>query len=83
VKTAISLPDLLFARAERAVARTGMSRSGLYARALEEYLRVHDGEDDRVTAALDQVYGAADQAAGDHQGLVAGRRLVDRGDWEW
>lgn len=51
MKTAISLPDPLFEKAERAAARLKVSRSELYARALAAYLREHDG--DQITRAID------------------------------
>lgn len=54
VKTAVSIPDPVFAAAEEPAARRGVSRSELYARALREY--VEDHLDRRVTERLDQVY---------------------------
>ena len=38
MKTAISLPDELFEEAESLASRLGMSRSGLYAAALEDFM---------------------------------------------
>jgi len=38
VKTAISIPDALFKRAERFAQKRALSRSQLYATALEEHL---------------------------------------------
>jgi metal-responsive CopG/Arc/MetJ family transcriptional regulator len=56
MKTAISLPDPLYAEAE-ALARTlGVSRSELYARALAELVARHRSED--ITRRLDAVYAA-------------------------
>ena len=54
MKTAVSLPDPLFRRAEKVAARLGLSRSGLYRRALEAYLEGH--RQMRVSEALDAVY---------------------------
>ena len=51
MKTAISLPDDLFASADEFAERAELSRSELYARALREYLERHDH--DRITAQLD------------------------------
>jgi metal-responsive CopG/Arc/MetJ family transcriptional regulator len=81
VKTAVSLPDDVYARAERAARRLGRTRSALYAEALREYLDRHDQEQVRVTAMLDEVYrhDAQDASAG----AAAARRLVDSGAWEW
>lgn len=58
MKTAISLPDPLFEEADQLAERLGMSRSELYATALEAYLRAHREQD--ITAALDRVYDTED-----------------------
>lgn len=55
MKTAISIPDDLFAAADRLARRLGMSRSELYRTALAAYLARHDEQE--VTARLDQVHG--------------------------
>lgn len=81
VKTAVSLPDELFERAERVAQRLGRTRSSLYADALAAYLETLDEADD-VTAALDAIYGDADAPA-PHVGAASGRALVDAGEWEW
>lgn len=58
MKVAVSIPDPLFRRAERLARRRRMSRSQLYAMALE---RLVDHEDDgEITRRLDAVYGAQD-----------------------
>jgi len=54
VKTAVSIPDELFAAGDHLARQRGMSRSELYATALELYLA--GAADDHVTAALDTVY---------------------------
>jgi len=56
MKTAISLPDELFASAKSLAARLGVSRSHLFATALAEYLAKHQGR--KVTERLDAVYAA-------------------------
>jgi metal-responsive CopG/Arc/MetJ family transcriptional regulator len=53
MKTAVSLPDKLFTGAERLARRLKVTRSELYARALDEYLSRH--APDAVTEALDRV----------------------------
>jgi metal-responsive CopG/Arc/MetJ family transcriptional regulator len=55
MKTAVSLPDELFDAADSLAKRLGVSRSELYASALEAYLRKY--RDERITEALDLVYG--------------------------
>ncbi len=81
MKTAVSLPDDVYARAERAARRLGRTRSALYAEALREYLDRHEQEQLSVTAFLDEVY--LDDAQEAAAGAAAARRLVDSGAWEW
>lgn len=54
MKTAISLPDPLFAEAEDLAQQLGVSRSQLYALALAEF--VSRRKDDDVTARLNAVF---------------------------
>ena len=54
MKTAISLPDPLFRAAEGLAKRMGLSRSELFQRALQEFLRDH--KDAGVTEELNAVY---------------------------
>jgi predicted transcriptional regulator len=80
MKTAVSIPDDLFKRADQLAQATGRSRSQLYAEALSAFLDETLG--DPVTAALNRVYG--EQSAGDGElGVRAGRALIESGDWEW
>ena len=55
MKTAISLPDKLFQRAETAARKLRVSRSRLYASALAEFLERQKAAD--VTRRLNEVYG--------------------------
>jgi metal-responsive CopG/Arc/MetJ family transcriptional regulator len=73
VKTAVSIPDVLFEAADRAARRLGLSRSELYARALERFLS--DEPDDAITARLDDVY-AGEASALDDELASAQRRAV-------
>jgi metal-responsive CopG/Arc/MetJ family transcriptional regulator len=54
MKTAISIPDELFASADALAERLGVSRSQLYATAVAEFLAKHAGAE--VTARLNEVY---------------------------
>ncbi|MEK7767864.1 MAG: hypothetical protein AAB368_16660, partial [bacterium] len=56
VKTAISLSDDVFDTAERLSKRLGISRSRLYAKAVEAFVKAHRSEG--VREALDAVYGS-------------------------
>lgn len=55
MKTAISLPDALYADAEEIAKSMGIPRSQLFARALEEFLNHYKKE--RITEKLNEVYG--------------------------
>lgn len=55
MKTAISIPDPLFEQADQMARQLGLSRSQLYAVAVESFLKDH--EQQAVTAALDRIYG--------------------------
>lgn len=82
VKTAVSLPDELFQRAERLAQRLGRSRSALYADALSAYLDAAEVGDE-VKLALDALYADAAAVTGRAPGVAVGRRLIDSGQWEW
>ena len=60
MKTAISIPDPLFEAAEQFAKRMGLSRSELYAVALQEYLQTH--KLDQITQQLDAVYADQDSS---------------------
>lgn len=77
MKTAISVPDDVFAQADRAAKRLGWSRSQLYTRALEDFLGAEG--DDPVTTAIDAL---ADELAPTCSPAM-GRAIIDSGSWEW
>ena len=57
MKTAVSIPDRIFESAESFARRRKMSRSELYARALDAYLEEHGSEG--ITERLDAVYAGS------------------------
>jgi hypothetical protein len=78
MKTAVSIPDEVFAAAERLADQLGWSRSQLYSKALADFL-ASESESDPVTAALDRLADEQDtQAVRD-----SGRDLIESGLWEW
>ena len=79
MKTAVSVPDDLFRSGERVAHKLGLSRSGLYATALREYLLRHD--DAEVTRRLNDVYGRESSAADPAISRVAARALP-RESWK-
>ena len=54
MKTAISIPDSVFAAAEATSSRLGMSRSEFYAKAVQAFVDAHQATD--VTEMLNKVY---------------------------
>ncbi len=78
MKTAISLPDDLFAAADALADRLGVSRSKLFATAVAEYIAKHQGR--RVTAKLDALY-ATEESTVDPALGAAQARAVRREAW--
>lgn len=78
MKTAISIPDELFDSADRLAEELGVSRSELYARAVEEYVAKARGAD--ITAQLNEVY--AEEPSGlDPELRSAQGRSVSGAEW--
>lgn len=78
MKTAISIPDKIYAEAERLSRRYKKSRSQVYAEAVAEYLARHDS--DAVTEAMNQVCGEVDTRP-DPAISAAARRTLKRVEW--
>jgi predicted transcriptional regulator len=78
MKTAVSVPDDLFERADRLARREGRSRSEVYSAALREYLARHAPEE--VTDALDLVLGEIGEGVDPFVGAAARRTLAET---EW
>ena len=78
MKTAISLPNDLFADAERIARRLKKPRSRVYSEAIREYVARHDP--DLVARKLDEIVGALERP---EDGFVAaaGRKILERTDW--
>ena len=77
MKTAISIPTPLFQAAERRARKLGLSRSQLYAEALERLLG-HDPDQD-VTRALEAVYSKERSSV--DRGLAAAQRRATAEKW--
>ncbi|HEV8345538.1 MAG TPA: ribbon-helix-helix protein, CopG family [Vicinamibacterales bacterium] len=78
MKTAVSIPDEIFEKAERLARRAKRSRSELFAAALAEYVARHSP--DEVTDAMNRV--CAD--VGDQEDAfvaAAGRRALEQTEW--
>lgn len=74
MKTAVSIPDRIFESAERFARRRGMTRSELYAKALDAYLDEHKAEG--ITERLDAIY-AGESAEESRLDPVLGRMQAD------
>ena len=82
MKTAISLPDALYADAEAMARAMGIPRSQLFAKALEEFISRRKKE--RLTEKLNQVYatiGADPAPPPSTAGLEALRELTKHDSW--
>jgi metal-responsive CopG/Arc/MetJ family transcriptional regulator len=78
MKTAISLPDDLFEASEALASRLKVSRSRLYATALEDYIQRHQAR--HVSEKLDAVY-AVESSELDPSVRQAQRRTLKRDSW--
>jgi metal-responsive CopG/Arc/MetJ family transcriptional regulator len=78
MKTAVSIPDEVFAEAERLAAELQTSRSELYSRALQEYVARHSP--DRLTEAMNRVI---DEVGSDMDEFSrrAARRVLEQVEW--
>jgi metal-responsive CopG/Arc/MetJ family transcriptional regulator len=78
MKTAVSIPDDVFEKAERLARRMKKSRSELFSRALAEYVARH--APDHVTEAINQVY-AEIGVEPDPFSSAAARRALESVEW--
>ncbi len=83
MKTAVSIPDRIFRSAESLAKQLGMSRSELFARAVETYIEAH--KHDRLRESLDAVYN--EESSNLEQGLTQmqwasfARTSIGQEDW--
>jgi len=80
MKTAISLSDTLFEKAEKTAQYMGISRSKLFVNALEEYILKHNGE--MIMQKLNEVYEkiSPDEFARDLDIGIEGLRELTKND---
>ena len=78
MKTAVSIPDDVFERAERLARSTEKSRSQLFADALREYVARHAPEE--VTERMDKVCSELDEPV-DPFVSAAAARILARSEW--
>jgi metal-responsive CopG/Arc/MetJ family transcriptional regulator len=78
MKTAVSVPDDVFERAERLARREKRTRSEVYSAALRDYVARHDP--DEVATALDRVVSEVGDGI-DAFATAAGRRTLASTEW--
>jgi metal-responsive CopG/Arc/MetJ family transcriptional regulator len=78
MKTAVSIPDDVFKRAEQLARRAGRSRSEVYSAALREYVARHSV--DEVVETMNRVCESVGNQADDFV-RAAGRRVLERTEW--
>ena len=81
MKTAISIPDEVFADAERLAKRLRKSRSRLYSEAVAEYTARHS--EDAVTESWNKALTDPGEEDAEEAQFVeeAARRTLERSDW--
>ena len=82
MKTAISLSDALYEKAEETASYMGIPRSKLFALALEEYISRHNGK--MITEKINQVYEKIDTQEFEpylNVGLESVRNLTKNDTW--
>jgi hypothetical protein len=77
MKTAVSIPDEVYAEAERLSKHTKKSLSRLFSDAVAEYMARHDPQ--AVTAAMDRV--CAESGNRDEFVASAARRTIEKCEW--
>ena len=78
MKTAVSIPDEVFAKVERLARRARRSRSEVFSAALKEYVARH--APDEVTAAMDRVCAEVNDQP-DAFVASASHRILERTEW--
>jgi len=78
MKTAVSIPDEIFEKAERLARRGRRTRSDVFSAALREYVARH--APDEVTEAMDRVCAQLQDHKDDFI-RVAARQVLERAEW--
>jgi len=81
MKTAVSIPDSLFEAADRFAETMGISRSLLYQRAVEQYLKTQG--QDVIRESLDEVYQDESTSRLDPAIEFLQERAIDTDEDDW
>jgi metal-responsive CopG/Arc/MetJ family transcriptional regulator len=78
MKTAVSIPDDVFEKAERLAKRSKRSRSEVFSTALREYIARHGPDEvtDAINRAVDEIGDQRDEFA-----AAAARRILEKTEW--
>ena len=79
MKTAVSIPDDIFDKAERLAKRSRRSRSELFTAALREYVARHAPEE--ITDALNKMCDELGEDQHDDFVAAATRRILENTEW--
>jgi predicted transcriptional regulator len=79
MKTAVSVPDDLFATVDRLARGSRRSRSEVYSAALREYVARH--APDEITDALDRVAAETRGSGSEQFAAAAAARTFETSDW--
>jgi predicted transcriptional regulator len=79
MKTAVSVPDELFARVDGLARRWRRSRSEVYSAALREYVARH--APDEIADALDRVVAEAGGTGTEQFSAAAAARTLETSEW--
>jgi metal-responsive CopG/Arc/MetJ family transcriptional regulator len=78
MKTAVSIPDDVFEKAERLARRAKRSRSDVFSAALREYVARHGP--DEITDAIDEAIDGIGEPTNEFAAL-ASHRVLERTQW--
>lgn len=78
MKTAISVPNVIFKEAEQLAQQMHLSRSGLYCAALIDFIKAH--RKDAITKKLDAIYQNTSSSL-DKPLLAAQLNVVEKEKW--
>jgi metal-responsive CopG/Arc/MetJ family transcriptional regulator len=79
MKTAISIPDSLYKKADLVADKMGIPRSQLYAKAVEEFLLNHD--DNKITEKLNMIYAKQETSEILDSTLDSLRKVTKNDSW--
>jgi len=80
MKTAISIPDNIFKNADVLAHELGISRSELYSKAIEKFIK--EREDDIVTVKLNEIYNYENNPLDDELNKMQFNSLkLDNNEW--